>query len=71
MKQNFWFIINHASVNVDSMKVYVVPSKTGIRINVGVSVKDYMIEVLLKIIICGILVRVIISVKRHVKLINI
>ena len=53
------------------MKVYVVPSKTGIRINVGVSVKNYMIGVLLKIIMCGILVRVIISVTGHVKLMNI
>ena len=39
--------------------------------NVGVSVKNEMIGILAKIIICRILVHVITSVIRHVKLINI
>ena len=37
------------------MKVYVTQSKSGIMMNVGVNVKNKVIEVLIKII-CGILV---------------
>ena len=58
-------------VNVDWIKVYVIQSKNGIMMNIGVNVKNSMIGVLLKIIICGILVRVIVSVIRHEKLSNI
>lgn len=39
--------------------------------NVGVRVKSYMIGVLVKMLICGIKLRVILSVIRHVKLSNV
>ena len=39
-------------------------------VNVRVSVTNYIIGVLVKMIICGILVRVITGVVRHVKLTN-
>ena len=39
--------------------------------NVGVNAKNYMIEVLVKMIVCGILVPVIVNVIRRVKLANI
>ena len=50
------------------MKVQVIQSKNGIMINVGVSVKNQMIGVVVQMIKFGILVRVIVSVIRHVKL---
>ena len=53
------------------MKSYVIQSKNGILMNVGVRVKNQMTGVLLKIIIYGILVCAIVNVIRHVKLMNI
>ena len=53
------------------MKVYVIQSKNGIVINADVSVKNKMIGFLVKKVICGILVRVIVSLMRHQKLMNI
>ena len=50
------------------MKPHVIQSKNGNMMNVGVSVRNYMIA---KMTICGILLRVIVSVIRHVKLTNI
>ena len=41
------------------MKVYVIESKNGIMMSVGVSVKNQMIVGLVKMIICGILVHLI------------
>ena len=49
MKKNLVHI-NHESVNVDSMKVYIIPSKTDNTMNVGISVKNQMIRVLVNII---------------------
>ena len=49
----------------------VIQSKIGIIINDGVSVKNYMIVVLVKRAICGILARGILNVIKHVKLTNI
>ena len=43
------------------MKVYVIQSKNGITMNVGVAVKNKMTLVLVKMSICGILVRVMVS----------
>ena len=63
--------MNSAIVNVDWMKVYVIQIINRIMMNVGVSVKNEMIGILAKIIISRILVHVITSVIRHVKLINI
>ena len=51
------------------MKVYVIQIINRIMMNVGVSVKNEMIGILAKM--CRILVHVITSVIRHVKLINI
>ena len=59
------------NINVDLMKVYVIQSKNGIKINVGGSVNNQMIGVLVKVIIYGIPARVIVNVIRHVKLMNI
>ena len=53
------------------MKVLVIQSKTGIMMNDGASVKNQMFGVLTKSFICGILVRVIASVLKHAKLMNI
>ena len=53
------------------MKVYVIQGKNGVMMNVDVSVKSYMVDVLVKMIICGILVFVIVSVIKDVKLRNI
>ena len=49
----------------------VIQSKNGIMMNFFVSVKNYMIGFLAKIIICGILVHVTASAIRHIKLTNI
>ena len=53
------------------MIVYVIQSKNEININVGVKVKNYMIEILAKRIIYGVLAGVIVRVIRHVKLTSI
>ena len=53
------------------LKKRVMQSKSGIIINVGESVKTSKVWILLKRVICGILVHVIVSVIRHVKLMNI
>ena len=50
--------------------MYRIQCKNEILMNIGVSVMNYMTGVLLKMIICGILVRVIMSIIRHVKLTN-
>ena len=63
--------MNCVNVNVDRMKACVIKSKHGIMINVGVSVKNKMIEVFGNMIICGILVRVIVSVMSYEELKNI
>ena len=53
------------------MKVYVIKIKNGIMMDVSVNGNNYMIRVLVKMIVCGILVGVNVSVIRHVKLKNI
>ena len=63
--------MNCDSVNVDWVGVYVIQSKNGIMMNVDLSAKNKMIEFLVKMIICGILVHVIVSVIRHLKLASI
>ena len=69
MKQDFQFILNR--VSVDQMKVCVIQSKNGIMINVRVTVKNSMVECLVKMTLCGVPVRVALSVIRRVKLMNI
>ena len=49
------------------MKVYVIQNKNGIMMNVVASLENYMIGVLVKMIVCGILVHVTVKVIRHVK----
>ena len=51
--------------------MYVTQSKNGIIMNVGVSVKNWMIGVIVKMIICRILALVIVNAIKHVKLMNI
>ena len=63
--------MNCVNVNVDRMKACVIQSKNGIKINVDVSVKNKMIEVFGNMIICGILVRVIVSLMSYEELKNI
>ena len=53
------------------MKVYAIQSKNEIMINVGVSVKNQIVGVLVRMIICGIRVKVIVNLRKHVKLTNI
>ena len=53
------------------MKLYVIQSKNRIIMNIRVSVKNYVIGFLVKMIICGTLVYLIFIVRRHVKLTNI
>ena len=52
------------------MKLHIIQSKNGILINAGVSVKNKMIEILVEIATRRILVCVIASVIKHVKLMN-
>ena len=52
------------------MKVHVTQSKNGILLSVWLKVKNYIICVLAKMIIYGILVRVIVSVIKHVKTVH-
>ena len=42
MKQDSQFSMNCVSANVDLMKVYEMQSKSGITMNVGVSIKNQM-----------------------------
>ena len=58
------------SVNADLIKMCVTQNKTRILVNADGSVKNWMIGVLVKMIVCGILVHVIVNVIRHVKLMN-
>ena len=60
------FLVQH-----ESCESYVIESNKVIMMNVGISVKNQMIEVLVKMIICGILARLIVNVIQHVKLVNI
>ena len=71
MEQDLKFNMNHVSVNVDWMKVYVIQTKIGILVKVGVSAKNWIIGVIVKMIICGILAVVILGVTSHVKPTNI
>ena len=63
--------MNCVNVNVDRIKACVIQSKNGIMINVGVSVKNKMIEVFGNMIICGILLRVTVSLMSYEELKNI
>ena len=63
--------MNCLSINVDWVAWYVIQSKNRIIMNVGVSLKNWMIQALVKVIICDILLRMIVSVLRHVKLTDI
>ena len=71
IKQDFWVNMIHVSVNAYWMKVYAIQSKNEIMINVGVSVKNQIVGVLVRMIICGIRVKVIVNLRKHVKLTNI
>ena len=53
------------------MKEYLIQSKNGIIMNVGVSIQNYMIRVFAKMILCGILARVIVNEIKHVKLMHV
>ena len=57
MKQDFYLKNNCLSVNVDRMKVHLIQSKNRIMMSVGLSVKNQMIQVLVKMIYCEILVK--------------
>ena len=63
--------MNCLSINVDWVAWYVIQIKNRIIMSVGVSLKNWMIQVLVKVIICDILLRMIVSVLRHVKLTDI
>ena len=55
--------MNRASVHEDLMKVYIIQSKNGIMVSVGVTVKNQTFNFVVMMIIFGILVRIIVSVK--------
>ena len=74
MKHNFQFGINGVSVNVDKMEMYVIQSKNGTILNLDVYAKKKPVswkKALAKNVTYGILVRVIVSVIKCVKLVNI
>ena len=71
MKQDFLFNMSCVSETENYLKVHVIQSRNGTKMNISTSVKNYMIGALVKMIICGILVQVIVSLKMHVKLTNI
>lgn len=58
-------VINDTSYHVDQIKVYVTQTKNGIIINVGVNVKNQIIGFFIKMIIFGILVRVVVNIIKH------
>ena len=60
--------VQDVSINVDQMKMYAIESKNGIVMNVSESTKNYLIGVLVKKVTCGILVNMIVSMLKHVKL---
>ena len=63
--------MNCLSVNVDWVAWCVIQSKNRIIMNVGVSLKNWMIQALVKGIIRDILLGMIVSVLRHVNLTDI
>ena len=69
------FLAQHESCEckcgLNESEVYVIESKNGIKMKVGVFVKNQMIGLLGKMIISGFLVHLIASVIRHLKLTNI
>ena len=69
-KKRFLIQNDRLIINVDWMKVNLIQSKNGVLANVGVSVKSYIIEALVRMFICGILARFIVSKISHVKLTN-
>lgn len=69
-KKRFLVQNDRLIINVDWMKVNLIQSKNGVLANVGVSVKSYIIEALIRMFICGILARVIVNKISHVKLTN-
>ena len=71
MDQDFQFRMNLVSSNRELMKLYVIQSKNGVIINIGVSVTSQMIEVFIKMIICGIIECMIVNAIKPVKLKNI
>ena len=71
MKKVFCFNMNFLSTNVNIIKVHVILVKSGIIMNVVVSVKNQMVGVLLKTVMYGILARGIVNVIKHVKLMNV
>ena len=71
MKQDFLFNMSCVSETENYLKVHLIQSRNGTKMNISTSVKNYMIGALVKMIICGILVQVIVSLKMHVKLTNI
>ena len=68
---NSVFEINEKIFLIQHERVRVIQSKNGIMINIGVRVKNEIIRVLIKIILCEILAIVIVNVTRRVKLTNI
>ena len=52
------------------MKLYVIPIKNGIPINITVIIKNLVTGVLVKMVIYEVLVCVIMNIMRHVKLMN-
>ena len=71
MKKVLCFNMNFLSTNVNIIKVHVILVKSGIIMNVVVSVKNQMVGVFLKTVMYGILARGIVNVIKHVKLMNV
>lgn len=63
--------MNRRSVYVNQIKVYGIQSIIRIMINIGANLKNWMIGVLFKMVICAIAVRMILNIIRQVNLMSI
>ena len=63
--------MNRRSVYVNQIKLYGIQCIIRIMINIGVNLKNWMIGVLFKMIICAIAVRMILNIIRQVNLMSI
>ena len=71
MKQNFQFSMNCVTGNVNSVKMCVTQYKSRIMINVDMNVNNQSTGVFVKMCLSGIVVDVVASVLKQVKLMNI
>ena len=66
VKKTRFLVLCESGVNMDWRKMFVIKSKNGNIMNFGVSVSNNMVGVLVKMIIFGILPRVILNIVREI-----